>query len=810
MKSQKDVDNKLIIVNRQLFNKKETIILPEETPEDVPFTPVKENVLAAMLASFEKLGYKFSYQDIRKMAIMSEERLTEQVYLPLLDALKEAKGMDVEHHILFPDFPRTAQVLDIDTLSGFRFMSYFTTLYDEYIAKINAFAESSLTSALRDAMKALAQRKQEEDEAYKGDGREILSAIYHNSLKESGAASDQPELITIHLGEMRDYYEMVRNMLSGKTSLSEYDREIVRFALENFSYEHYMPEVVPFRETWALVAAHDFLSGKYRDIDVRSIPDFERLLAALTPGGDVSLAKKQKYRNFTNQERIALFNIFTEGLRNNYPVMCESAIPKYAKKFIVNVLKRRLHFDEMKGKKAFTDFVRKVSESRSQMSLYAEALANKDYLRAAGILAAVSPGVLLDHSKDLISKAEAAGDPDSADQILRMVRERCANAPMDKLLTLKKVVDSNVSAEEEPVKFRFKRSRYVAVELFPNTSLKLSEKTKDRFSNILRSLILGQLARKEDIGKVYIQPELKNCPVPVVGRSDSGKNRTVAIGTKIPLGQDRDILRAALYKKGPRDGFFDFSCAFLDEKYSFLGQISWNNLKENFAYHSGDCDDTTRGVTEIIDVNLSGIKNTVPGAKYIVYEGIAWDNFTTVDGLTECFLTFSNVSEVGEGIKGAGKNPLNPADVKFRVDLTGKAYTNIPVIYDIEDNTVTILNMATHNHLEQFGKADPPDTHRHFDLPPDCQAIENYAGTLAQTVYYIDKRLMQDKVSVYDLAILNVEARNGVLTDRKDKADVIFALDREPVRKGQKLVTIYDKDVINTEYMVPKAQAGRQ
>ena len=163
MKSQKDVDNKLTIVNRQLFNKKETIILPEETPEDVPFTPVKENVLAAMLASFEKLGYKFSYQDIRKMAIMSEERLTEQVYLPLLDALKEAKGMDVEHHILFPDFPRTAQVLDIDTLSGFRFMSYFTTLYDEYIAKINAFAESSLTSALRDAMKALVQRKQEED-----------------------------------------------------------------------------------------------------------------------------------------------------------------------------------------------------------------------------------------------------------------------------------------------------------------------------------------------------------------------------------------------------------------------------------------------------------------------------------------------------------------------------------------------------------------------------------------------------------------------------------------------------------------------
>lgn len=807
MKNKTNADDKLEAMNRQLFNKKETIILPEESHENTPYSPVKESVLAGMLASFEKLGYKFSYNDIRKMAIMSEERLTEQVYRPLLEVLKEAKGMDVEHHILFPDFPRSVQALDIDTLSDFRFMSYFTTLYDEYVTEINAFADHSLTSALRNAMEVLALRKQEKDEEYKGDGREIISSIARNSLKESSsAASYQPELITIHLGDVSDYYEMVRNMLSGKTSLSEYDQGIIKFALENFNYEHFKPEVIPFRETWALVAAHDFLNGRYSDVNIRSVTDFERLLAALTPGADVSLIQKQKYRNFTNQERIALYSFFTAGLKNYYSVMCESAIPRYTKKFITNVLKRRLHFDEMKGGKAFTDFVIKVNGSRSQMSLYAEALAAKNYLRAAEILAAISPGVLLDHAKELISKSEAAGDLHCVDEILRMVQDQCVNAPMDKLLTLKKVVDTNVSAEEEPVKFRFKRSRYVEVEPFPNVSLKLSEETKDRFSNILHSLIVGQLAHKEDIGKVYIQPELKECPVPVVGRSDSGKNRTAAAGTRIPYGRDKTILRAALYKKGPRDGFFDFSCAFLDNNYRFCGQISWNNLKENFAYHSGDCADTTRGVTEIIDVNLSKIKETIPKAKYIVYEGIAWDRFTTVDALTECFLTFSSVDKVGEYIRKAGRNPLNPADVKFRVDLTGKAYANIPVIYNIDDNGITILNMATHNHLDQFGAVDPPDTHRHFDLPATCLAIENYAGVLAQTVYYINERLMQDKASIYDLAMLNVQARNGVLTNKKAEADVIFALDREPVKKGQNLVTIYDKDVINTEFMIPKAK----
>ena len=58
MKNKTDADDKLAIMNRQLFNKRETIILPEESHESVPYSPVKESVLAGMLASFEKLGYR--------------------------------------------------------------------------------------------------------------------------------------------------------------------------------------------------------------------------------------------------------------------------------------------------------------------------------------------------------------------------------------------------------------------------------------------------------------------------------------------------------------------------------------------------------------------------------------------------------------------------------------------------------------------------------------------------------------------------------------------------------------------------------
>lgn len=791
-----NLNEKLVFMNRQFFNKKEMVILPESNTDSVFNERVSRNVLAGMLANFERLGYRFSEEDISVMSKMSENTLVEQVYHPVLDAMKAAKGDHVVHNILFPDFPNSVRALDIDTLSDFRFMSYFTVLYDEYIREENAFKEGSLTNRIMDYLRRIATEKT--------DRKKVVSE--GTDLQKPIEAEEKPSenLITVRLGTMNDYYQMVRNMLSGKSSLSEYDKDIVRFALANITRNRFMPDIIPFKENWALVAQDDFENGRYSNIDIKSIKDFERFLAALTPGSDLSLSQKQQYRNFSNRERKALYFVFTSALKRNEPIMTETAIPRHAKSFIRQTLRNRLHFNQMKDGYIFKDFVEHVDTLRSKMSHYEEFLIRRDYVKAAQVLAGISPGVLLDHAKTLVAKAENEKDLPAVNGIFEIVKENCRNAPMDKLLTLRRIVESNISREEESVKFRFKRSSRVAVVPFPNRSLKMSEETKDEFSRILKDIILEQLSVKEEIGKIYIDSALKNCPIPVVGRSDSGKNRTVAAGTKIPFGTEKNILRAALYKKGDRNGFFDFSCAFLNRDYRFLGQISWNNLKEDkFAYHSGDCNDTKRGVTEIIDIDLSTIQERFPEARYVVYEGMAWAGFTTVDKLEECFLTLSSVEQVGEDIFGAGKNPLNPAKVKFRVDLTGNTIANIPILYDLVKKEVSILNMAVTSHLTNFGENGADQAKRHFDLPADCVAIENYAGELAQTAYYINERLMQDKPSIFDLAMLNAEARNGEIVQNKEDADVIFSIDREEVKDNRKIITIYDKDVLNTEYMVP-------
>ena len=814
------VEDRIPMMSEQYFNKRESLVIPSEY--DGNSKPVDKSVLAGMLANFESLGYRFGNEDILKMAMMPEDTLTKCVYDPAIKAMRRAKGADVEHNILFKGFPDSVRALDIDTLSSYRFMSYFTVLYDEYLEGENAFAPGSLTSELQGDIVRLAEEKaaQKTDEApYAGDGQDVLNAIRRNILKGDWIQENKPrrtktgekeenkekELITVHLDTPDGYYKMVNNMLSGKTSLSEYDRGIVEFALDNCPRERFMPETIPFKETWALTALHDFKAGNFDSIDIKTIPDFERLVAALTPGADISLEKKQKYRNFTNRERKDLYRVFSIALKKNYPLMLESALKKNSKLFIKNVLRGRLHFQDMKGGRDFADFIERADNTRSKMSLYEAALNDGRYADAAKALSSVSPGVLLDHTRHLITSAEKNGKFEEAAQIISEISMRCRTAPMDKLLALKQIIDSNISKEDDPLKFRLRGSKNVAVEPFANTSEKMGAQTKEYMSWVLEDIIREQLSAKDNIGKVYIDPALKNCPIPVAGRADSGRNRTVAMGTKLPVCKDSDVLRAALYKKGQKNGFFDFSVAFLDKNYMLVKQVSWNNLKEGFAYHSGDCADTRRGVTEIIDVDLSKVKRECPQAKYVVYEGMAWNSFTTVNELDQCFLTLSEVNHVGEGKPSSNnmKDPLDPKDVKFRVDLTGDSFANIPVLYDLESREISVLNLPTFHNINDFAS---PDINRHFDLPKGCEAIENYSGELALTAYYINERLMLDKPNLYDLAMLNVEARGGELVENMEDADVIFSTDRGEAKEGQKLVSVYDKDIITTEYIVPKVE----
>jgi len=80
---------------------------------------------------------------------------------------------------------------------------------------------------------------------------------------------------------------------------------------------------------------------------------------------------------------------------------------------------------------------------------------------------------------------------------------------------------------------------------------------------------------KDSLGKVWIDPELDKCPVPMAQRSAADTLRMVARGTRLPIG-DKTTLRMFVYWVGQD---VDLSCVLYDEYFRKKGQISYTNLR---------------------------------------------------------------------------------------------------------------------------------------------------------------------------------------------------------------------------------------
>ena len=322
--------------------------------------------------------------------------------------------------------------------------------------------------------------------------------------------------------------------------------------------------------------------------------------------------------------------------------------------------------------------------------------------------------------------------------------------------------------------------------------------------------------------RVYIDKNLVDCPIPTVGRNDTGKNRTVAAGTKLPV-HECDILRAALYKQNDNEQFIDFSCGFLDENYQLVGQVSWNNLKETvggkqIAYHSGDtmaC--SGKGCAEVIDIDLKTAKELFPKAKYVAYSAVMWDS-NPLSSCNKLFMTLSPTQEMGKdkGLplntthRGYGytknsteKEVFNPANVQFKVDITGDGYMSIPMLYDIENHKAVVVNIDTKTKDFRTIATNP----RHFDLPIGCECLENYSTDLSIKCFAYERL---DVPTIYDLATIFAEYKGSQIVATPEEADIIFSTDRIEIEDKrdremneelapQIFITPFDKDIITAE-----------
>ena len=835
-----------------MFNKKEAIIVQPSENLDSSFKTQKEQVdyISAMLVNLNDLGYEIPTRDIAKLLTMSPQDLNEYVYQPVLQAAKEQKGAHVEHNILFKGFPESVRNIDESVLSNIRFMSYWTTAV-EAIWGLDTHKDGSLTRdfvehALQTAKLDIATRGKSDAELMQASAEAIAK-----KKEERGLTEDKSKIRTVRAVSEEDYFQMVKNMLSAKSALPEYDKEIVLFTVDNFPQEKYMPEKVQFRETQALLDVHNFKNGQYHNINVATTKDFERLLAALSDG-DVSLRKKQLYRNFSNQERRALAEIFETAVKKNRFTMVASMATKYGTQLTKNVLKDKLHFNAeghksyFKDKNLWKNLIDDVSKYRSTMSYFEEHMKKKEYAQAAKVLERYSPTLLMQHAREIVGKAcleeelikNSTFMTGTETQLRKaMIRNEISNVESsirsaarktDAVTLLKTITQATYGNDEIKV---IRDSKANGLILKENKSVRLTADAAAILINAAKAGIFHQYKHSSvneqlPIGKgvkVYFEKALDGCPIPTDDRAAQGKNRLLPPGTRVPMAEG-DTLQVSLYKKAETDQFIDHSFVVLDENYQPVVQGSWNKMQNivrnahgerELSTFSGDSMRCSQGVTETHRINLDVLKEEYPKARYIAFSAIMWSG-TPMESCQELFMaaeTFNRNERQLEPLKN-GQAPIDFKDVQMKMDITGQKPAGIPMLFDLQEQTMVVVNVElgrVGSCLEIESALRAPV---HFKLPKGCEAVENYKTDIAAKCFAVNRPTC---VNIAELTNLMVQAKGAVLVDTPEQADVILTTgaknfkDERVIPEGQErtertIVTIYDKDVLLAG-LVPDAKA---
>jgi hypothetical protein len=279
----------------------------------------------------------------------------------------------------------------------------------------------------------------------------------------------------------------------------------------------------------------------------------------------------------------------------------------------------------------------------------------------------------------------------------------------------------------------------------------------------IRKSLVARLKTLEPLGKVWISPDLIDCPLPSQQRSASSGLHNMARGTRLPISTPEDMkdtLRLFVYWKG-KD--IDLSATFHDEVGTLIEYVSYTNLKSDRykAYHSGDITDARNGASEFIDINMSVAAKS---ARYLVMNVMVFDGPSFVEHET-CFVGWMTRSD-------ANSNEIyEPATVQQKIDLTQDSRNALPVVFDLHERKVVWADLPS----GRFGQHNNVESNR-VSIEQKLNAVLN----------------VTNKLSLYELFELHANAR-GELVENREEADTVFSLDEG--------VTPFDVNTINAEFM---------
>lgn len=673
-------------------------------------------IVSTAARNLQSLGFGLSTSVLEHLSTLSGDQVAEW-YMSVWPTLQEMVGAHRAFSPMYPNFPK--QVMEAsDAELFFNAMThYFGFVLSDMLGDPNLVVLPN----------------------YEKEARPILEEFH--------------KLRWIDLGSEEDFNSTFTRLAASNGSLSEDDKEILRWFAVERDVAGLLPEKIPQKETLA------FLVSALPQPDclipaIKTATDVLRVAAAMSEG-DVSLAEPTTFRNFAKRERRFLLGC----MENIGPSLTEDMLrwkPRWIR------LGERLHPGDFK--KRFPEAFKAFDVVRN----------NKPFTTFnASVEQALSAG---DTASTIALLTQRPGDfARRLDHVLRTLGE------YDRITDAFLGVANKVSTPVLLQAWRhfLNRNDLDGRAFFPKGNAAKVQFTNERLSPMadgvaeataagIRRVLVDRFRELPSLGKVFLDERLKDQIVPFSQRSASRSLRSLARGSRFDL-PEGDTVRFFCWWKNISGSEeeksrvdLDLSASLFNADWQSSGEIAYYNLRQGECYHSGDITSAPKGACEFIDITLSSILEM--GARYVVMSVLSYTGQPFI-ALPECFGGWMMRQKPNSGEVFEAKT------VQDKIDITASTRVCVPVIIDAEARKVYWADLG----LKSGAQIN--------------NAAKNSVGftQIGQAIVNLNKP------TLYDLFQMHIEAR-GEVVKSQEEADTIFGL-------HEGTVSAFDTSVVLSEYL---------
>ncbi|MBQ6343520.1 MAG: TerD family protein [Anaerolineaceae bacterium] len=409
--------------------------------------------------------------------------------------------------------------------------------------------------------------------------------------------------------KIKDY---TQDLLSGTRPLSEAQYKLVLTFIREY---HYTPASIASKNT-AMRLLIDSRDTKLADFLMLSdVPKLADELNYRSTGN-----KDPNKLNLKNQDRKLLTAILNK-------LIAEGKIDTrtcYEKKARWSGLLHHIHYktSDPKGR----DFLNAMrgDENHSVMSEFEQTLAEKGTVEAAEILLRrKGSGALLRNLDYLLSRCESDKE---IRNVIGMI-DTSNNIILLQLL-LHYYSEPNPLRTFRFIKYNKMRKHTETPEESKSRKTNLANRDRKAASSAIQEILEKNLKGK--LGKVYIDPLMKNIALPLQEGASQGGFGTLTKGSRVPLPEGKK-LRAFTYWEKVND--IDLSVFGLDKNQKQT-EFSWRNMAYNQSEaitFSGDQTSGFDGGSEYFDIDLKEFKKQKPDIRYLIFCNNIYTNDVTFD-----------------------------------------------------------------------------------------------------------------------------------------------------------------------------------